>query len=70
MQYYNDGKIFIPTLNRQYPPATTGLDRPSSFYDRTLVKEFQKNFQFEYPNIENEEIEQEKNSILKKKRTR
>ena len=70
MKYYNYGKISRPTLNRQYPSATTGLDRPSTFYDRTLAKEFQKYFQFEYPDVETEETEQENNPILKKKRIR
>ena len=68
MKHYNYGKIIIPNVNRQHPTAKTGLDRKSTFYDRILAKEFKKNFQFEYPEEENEELQQENNLVLRKKR--
>lgn len=35
--------------NINHPPATTGLDRPSSFYNKTLSDGFRKNFKFVSP---------------------
>ena len=54
--------------NIQHPTATTGLDRKSTFYDRILAKEFKEHFQFVYPDIENDEIKQDDNLVLRKKR--
>ena len=67
MEYQNKKNI-RPIVNRQHPTATTGLDRKSTFYDRILAKEFKKIFQFEYPEEENEELQQENNLVLRKKR--
>ena len=67
MEYQNK-KNLRPTVNRQHPTATTGLDRKSTFYDRILAKEFKEYFQFEYPDEKTKEIKQEKSLSLEKKR--
>lgn len=51
----------------QHRPATTGLDRPSTFYDRTLAMELKEHFKF-IPNVDTEETKQENNLVLKKRR--
>ena len=41
--------------NINHPPATTGLDRPSSFYNKTLAEGFKENFKFAYPSSKEEQ---------------
>lgn len=51
--------------NINHPTATTGLDRPSSFYNKTLSDGFKKHFKFDHPSEINEVA---KKHVLVKKR--